>query len=119
MRLTSSRWGLERSEVLTTCAAFAISTTLYLRYRHPYLARGVLGDLIGFAVLAAVLATGRRRLRHEALVCLAAILAVLAVHPEWPLRLRSAVWWLLVALGLLAYLVARRRLFVPEGGGAR
>jgi hypothetical protein len=108
--LTSRRWALERGEVVTTALAFAISTTLYLRHGHAYLAQGVLGDLAGFGLLTAVLAVRRRRLRHEALVCLAAILAVLAAEPRWPLRWRSATWWTLVAAGLTAYLLVRRRL---------
>jgi hypothetical protein len=109
MRLTSSRWGFERDEAVTTCAAFVVSTLLYLRDRHDYLPRGVLGDLIGFALLAAVLVVDRRRLRHEALLCLAVIGLVLAACPQWPLRLSSTAWWLIFAVGLCAYVAARWR----------
>jgi len=110
MRLTTPRWALDGGEVLTTCVAFAVSVTLYVRDGHSYLARGVVGDLLGFGFLTAVLATCHRRLRHEALVCLAAILLVLATNPQWPLRLRSTWWWLGFAVGITAYLVGRRRL---------
>jgi hypothetical protein len=120
MRVTSSRWGFERVEVATTCAAFAVSTLLYVRDRHDYLARGVLGDLVGFALLAAVLALRRRRLVHEALLCLAVIGVVLAARPRWPLGIGSAAWWLIFAVGLCAYVVARRRVLrtaQPNGHG--
>jgi len=33
MRLTTPRWALDGGEVLTTCVAFAVSATLYLRRR--------------------------------------------------------------------------------------
>ncbi len=105
--LTAER-GLEPSEVLTTVAAFAISSALYARWRHPYLARGVVGDLIGLTLLSAV-AARRVRLRHEAMVCLASIAVVLAIDPQWPLAIPDVVWWLAVVAAVACYLVIRLR----------
>lgn len=74
-----------------------------------------MGDLAGFAVLTGVLASSRRRARHEALVCLGFISVVLAIQPEWPLRYRTPVWWGTIAGGLGAYLLARGRfLAIPR-----
>ncbi len=105
--LTAER-GLELSEVVTTVAAFAISSVLYARWRHPYLARGVVGDLIGLTLLSAV-AARRVRLRHEAMVCLASIAVVLAIEPQWPLAIPDAIWWLAVVAAVACYLVIRLR----------
>jgi hypothetical protein len=113
MLLTTESRAPARFEMVTTVVAVGVSTALYLRDRHPYLARGVVGDLIGLAFLTGVVATRRRRLRHEALVCLVAIGAVLAVDPQWPLRGSSTFWWLMVATGLAIYLGVRRRLLFP------
>ena len=82
---------------------------LYLGLGHPYLARGVVGDLLGFAVLGGVLAVRRRRVRHEALVCFAGIGAVWSIGLTWPLRLPSAFWWVTVVVGLGVYLTVRQR----------
>jgi len=88
--------------------AGVVSTSAYLRYGHPYLARGVVGDLLGFGVLALVtLATGRR-LRHEAALCLLLIGAVILMRPTWPLLVSDAFWWLLFFGGLVPYLGLRR-----------
>jgi hypothetical protein len=95
-------------EWVTTAGAATLSTGLYLVYGAPYLARGVVGDSLGFAVLAVPLVARRRRLRHEALVCLAGIGVVSAAGADWPLRLPSAFWWSLVAVELAAYLALRR-----------
>lgn len=107
--LTSIRRALDPAEWATTALATVVSTLLYLRHGHPYLARGVVGDLVGFAVLSGILAVRRRRARHEATVCLAAIGAVWCLHPDWPLRLHSTFWWAAVALGFGAYLTVRQR----------
>ena len=106
--LTTRRWGLSRAEWATTALAAVLSSTGYVLGGLPYLSRGVLGDLAGFAVLAVVAAARRERLRHEALLCLALIGVVLALDPQWPLEVREAVWWPVFAAGLLAYLAARR-----------
>jgi hypothetical protein len=101
---------------VTTVAAFVISSACYLRWRHPYLARGVVGDLVGLALLSGVAWTGRR-LRHEALVCLLSIAVVLAVDPEWPLAVADIVWWLAVVVAVAGYLAVRLR--VGTGGHQR
>jgi hypothetical protein len=107
--LTTTRWGLDRAELITTGLAVAISSGLFIAWGHPYLARGVVGDLIGLGLLSLVVLRGGRRLRHEALLCLACIGAVLAVDPRWPLRVSSIVWWSAVTVGVAAYLALRRR----------
>ena len=115
-RLLTARRGLDRSEWVTTVAAFVISTACYLRWRHPYLARGVVGDLVGLALLSGVAWTGRR-LRHEALVCLGSIAVVHVVDPEWPLAVADIVWWLAVVVAVAGYLAVRLR--VGTGGHQR
>jgi hypothetical protein len=94
--------------MVTTAAAFFISSALYVRWRHPYLARGVVGDLMGLTLLSAV-ATRRVRLRHEAMVCLASIGIVLGLDPEWPLAISDIVWWLAVVGAVACYLLIRQR----------
>jgi hypothetical protein len=108
-RITSPRRALDPAEWTTTGVAVVTSSILYLRLGHPYLARGVVGDLVGFAVLGGVLAAGGRRARHESLVCFAGIGAVWAARPDWPLRLSSGFWWAAIVLGLSAYVAARQR----------
>jgi hypothetical protein len=115
MLLTTERRALGRFEMITTVAAVGVSAALYLRDGHPYLARGVVGDLTGLAVLTAVVATRHRRLRHEALACLLAIGVVLAMDPQWPLRGSSALWCLAIATGLATYLPVRNRLTEATG----
>ncbi len=110
MKLTTPDPRLTRGELATTAVAAAASASLYLRYGHPYLARGVVGDVLGFTVLTGVLVHRRRRLRHEALVCLAGIGVLLAARPDWPLRHQSGTWWAVVGLALSGYLIARARL---------
>lgn len=109
-RLTTRRFALSTPEYVTTAVAAAISTAAYLSYGHPYLARGVVGDLAGFALLAAVGAALGARVRHEAAVCLAGIAVLVLAAPKWPLAVRDTLWWLLFAAGLSAYLLLRRRL---------
>jgi hypothetical protein len=62
--LTTTRLGLDRTELVTTAVAVAVSSSLYIAQGHPYLARGVVGDLVGLAVLSGVVIRWRRRLRH-------------------------------------------------------
>jgi hypothetical protein len=107
-RLLTAHRGLDRSEWLTTVAAFVISSACYIRWRHPYLARGVVGDLVGLALLSLVAWT-RRRLRHEALVCLGSIAVVHVMDPEWPLAVADTFWWLAVVLAVAGYLAVRLR----------
>jgi len=114
MRLTTTDQRLDRIEVATTALAVVASTGLYLRYRHPYLARGVVGDIAGLAIASIPLLTRRRRLRHEALICLTGIGAVYATSMRWPLRFPEPVWWSAIALALTAY-VPLRRLARPRG----
>ena len=106
---TTRRFALSRAELLTTAVAAAISTGAYLSDGSPYLARGVVGDLLGFGILGAVAAGSRARLRHEAAVCLLCIGGVVVARPAWPLRLGEPVWWGLFGLGLALYVVLRRR----------
>lgn len=109
MRFTTSALRLDGAEAWSTATATVVSTTLYLALGEPYLARGVVGDLAGLAVLAGVLASTRRRARHEALVCLALIGVVLVVRPDWPLHHGRAAWWAAVIVGLGGYLLVRTR----------
>ncbi len=106
---TTRRFALSRPELLTTAAAGVISTGAYVVDGAPYLARGVVGDLLGFAILAAVAAGSGKRLRHEAAVCLVCIGGVVGARPAWPLRLGEPVWWGLFLVGLGAYVVLRKR----------
>lgn len=108
--LLTRRFALSRSELVTSGVAAVVSTGSYLTGGQPYLARGVLGDLIGFAALASVAARTHRRVRHEAAFCLTAIAGVLLANPGWPLRISEARWWTLFALGLVSYLGVRRRM---------
>lgn len=103
------RFALSRTEAVTTCVAAVVSTGAYLSGGQPYLARGVVGDLAGFAILAAVAVRTQRRLRHEAALCLTAIGTVLLVDPQWPLRIREPLWWLMFVVGLVPYVALRRR----------
>lgn len=113
MRPTTPEPRLDGSEVASTALAVVASTGLYLRYGHPYLARGVVGDIAGLAVgsLSLIL---RRRLRHEALVCLVGIGAIHVSKMRWPLRFSEPVWWSAIALALLAYLPLRRLALRPH-----
>ena len=114
MTWTTTKPVVDGREVATTIAATVCSTVLYLREGHPYLARGVVGDLLGFAVLNTVLLSQRKRARHEALVCLAGIAAVRVVAPTWPLAESTRFWWSAMAAGLASYLALRRRVLAPS-----
>lgn len=106
MSLSTTRWGLDAEELATTGAAAIVSAGLFVTYGGDYLARGVVGDLLGFAVLTAAALRGRR-LRHEALVCLSGIGVVHVFAPRWPLSIGPAAWWTAFAVGLASYLIAR------------
>jgi hypothetical protein len=107
--LATNRWGLDRAEVTTSALAIAVSSSLYVTWGHSYLARGVVGDLAGLGLLSLVALRWRRRVRHEALLCLACIGVVLAIDPRWPLQVAGIVWWSAVTAGVAAYLAIRRR----------
>lgn len=117
MSFTTSAPRLDRAEGLSTACAAAVSTALYVALGEPYLARGVVGDLAGFAALAGVLASTGRRARHEALVCLSLIGVVLVVHPDWPLRHGRAAWWAAVTAGLGGYVLVRTRVLRSHARG--
>ncbi len=51
--LTTRRFALSRGELGTTAVAVVVSTTGYLLGGGTYLARGVVGDLVGLGLLAA------------------------------------------------------------------
>ncbi|GAC1326648.1 MAG: hypothetical protein NVSMB13_11970 [Mycobacteriales bacterium] len=107
-RLTTRRFALSSAEVGTTVAAAVVSSGAYLVGGFPYLARGVVGDLLGFAALGLVARGARARAQHEAAVCLAGIGLVLLVEPRWPLALPELAWWGLFTAGLTAYIRVRR-----------
>ena len=107
--LTTRRGAFDTAEWWSTGLAVVVSGSLYVWFSSPYLARGVVGDLVGFGVLAVPLVRRRVRLRHEAMVCLTGIGVVHAVGPQWPLRVPDAAWWAVFAAGLTGYLVVRDR----------
>jgi len=113
------RIGLDDRELVTSAIAAVISGGLYVRYAHPYLARGVVGDLVGVAVLALPVVFHRARLRHEAMVCLTGIGVVHAVDPEWPLQVGSSVCCAACGAGLAGYLLARWRQLPSSRWAAR
>jgi hypothetical protein len=96
--ITTRSHALDRPEVITTGLAFAVSATLYVARAGPYLARGVVGDVLGLGLLAVVVIRRRRRRPHEALVRLICIGAVLIFDPDWPLLLPEAFWWTVVVV---------------------
>ncbi len=107
-RLTTRRFALSSAEVGTTLAAAAVSSGAYLLGGSAYLARGILGDLLGFAVLGVVAHAARARARHEAALCLTGIGLVLLANPRWPLAVPELAWWALFVLGLAAYVRVRQ-----------
>ena len=109
MTATTGRFALSGPEYVTTTVAAAASTAAYVTGGSDYLARGVVGDLIGLTLLAVAALVAHARVRHEAAVCLVLIAAVLLVDPQWPLRFREPVWWTLFSVGLATYLVVRQR----------
>lgn len=108
MNLTTRRFALSRAEYATTAVAAVVSSTAYVTGGFPYLARGVVGDLTGFAVLAAAGLAAGARVRHEAATCLAMIGGVVLLDPDWPLRVSEPLWWAAFTAGLTAYVVVRR-----------
>lgn len=104
------RFALSTGERVTTAIAVLVSTGAYLSVGFPYLARGVVGDLLGLAVLGVLGAAGRARVEHEAAVCLAMIGLVVLAGPQWPLALSERTWWALFVAGLVVYVAVRRRL---------
>jgi len=68
----------------------------------------VVGDLVGFGLLAAVVVVRSARVRHEALVCLAGIGIVVLAAPPWPLRVPQGGGWAAFSVGLGAYVLLRR-----------
>lgn len=107
-RGTTRRFALSRAEWATTAVAAVASSAAYVTAGFPYLARGVVGDLVGFLVLGVAGAAVGARLKHEALICLAVIGVVLLADPQWPLRLSEPLWWGLFTIGLAAYVTVRR-----------
>lgn len=87
-----------------------MSSAAYVTDGFPYLARGVVGDLTGFLLLAVAGVAAGARLKHEALLCLALIGVVLVLDLQWPLRLSEPLWWAVFTLGLAAYVAVRRRI---------
>lgn len=106
--VVTRRFRLSRAEWATTGVAAVASSAAYVGAGHPYLARGVVGDLTGFLLLGVAGAALGARLKHEALICLALIGVVLLLDPQWPLRLSEPLWWGLFTLGLAAYIAVRR-----------
>ncbi len=109
-RATTRRFALSGSEWVTTAVAALVSSTAYVVAGFPYLARGVVGDLAGFVVLAAAGLAAGARPRHEALICLTFIGVVLLLDPKWPLQLNEPTWWALFTAGLIAYVGVRRKI---------
>ena len=109
MTATTRRFALSRAEWVTTGIAAMVSSAAYVTGGQPYLARGVVGDLAGLAMLAAAGVAKQARVRHEATVCLAAIGVVLRLDPQWPVRIAEPVWWALFSVALAAYVVLRRK----------
>lgn len=109
-RVTTRRFGLSGVEWVTTSVAAVVSTAAYLSAGYPYLARGVVGDLFGFLLLAVVGTAATARLKHEAAVCLTLIGLVVLIGPQWPLALSEATWWALFVAGVAGYLAVRKRI---------
>jgi hypothetical protein len=107
---TTRRFALSRTEYVTTSVAATVSSVAYVTGGFPYLARGVVGDLTGFLVLATAGMAAGARVRHEAATCLALIGVVLLLDPHWPLEIVEPAWWALFSIGLAAYVVVRRRI---------
>ena len=109
MASTTRAFRLSRWELATSAVAAVVSSTAYVTQGSDYLARGVVGDLAGFGVLALVAAVVGARLRHEALMCLGGIGLLAAASPDWPTRLPQACWWTAFVVGLVLYVTLRQR----------
>jgi hypothetical protein len=109
VRPATRHWGLRRAEWVTTAVASRMSGAANARWGDPYQARGVVGDLLGFAVFATAGLARGARLRHEAPRCLAGVGIVVLTGPRWPVAMSDRVWWAAVTAGLGGYLVVRRR----------
>ena len=107
---TTRRFALSAGEWATTASAAVVSTGAYLGAGYPYLARGVVGDLLGFGLLAGIGLAVRARVKHEAAICLGLIGLVVVASPQWPLALPEPAWWALFFLGLAIYVAIRRRI---------
>lgn len=105
---------LSRSEWVSSAVAAVVSGGAYVGFAQPYLARGVVGDLTGFGLLAAVSLAFGRRVRHEAAVCLALIGVALAADLRWPLEVPEPAWWGIFTVGLGAYVGVRSRVYRPQ-----
>ena len=114
-RATTTRTRLDRAELATTAVAVVLTIIGYLTGGLAYLSRGVVGDLLGLALLTAVVVVRRARLRHEALLCLLLIGGVLLLGPQWPLEVAEPIWWLVFTVGLTGYLLARHAVLVRSG----
>ena len=89
--------------------AAVLSSTGYVAGGLDYLARGVVGDLVGLLLLDAAALVLRARVEHEAAACLVLMIGVvLQLDLQWPLRLPEVSWWGAFTAGLGSYLVARR-----------
>jgi len=89
--------------------AAVLSSTGYVAGGLDYLARGVVGDLVGLLLLDAAALVLRARVEHEAAACLVLMIGVvLQLDLQWPLRLPEAFWWGAFTAGLGSYLVVRR-----------
>ena len=107
---TTRRFAPSAGEWATTAIAAVVSTGAYLSAGYPYLARSVVGDLLGFGVLAGVGLAVRARVKHEAAICLGLIGVVVLASPQWPLALPEPAWWALFFIGLAIYITIRRRI---------
>ena len=89
--------------------AAVLSSTGYVAGGLDYLARGVVGDLVGLLLLDAAALVLRARVEHEAAACLVLMIGVvLQLDLQWPLRLPEVFWWGAFTAGLGSYLVVRR-----------
>jgi hypothetical protein len=104
------QFALHPAEWATSAVATVVSTRAYLRHGQAYLAPGVAGDLVGFAVLSAVAAHRGARVRHEALLCLGCIGAVVAGTSHRRFDVDEPVLWAAFALGLAGYVRLRQRM---------
>ena len=81
---------------------------------YPYLARGVVADLVGFGLLAGGGLAVRARVKHETAICLALIGLVVVASPQ--LALPEPAWWALFLIGLAIYIAIRRLAAIASPG---